>query len=271
MKFVQLPKIWHHLEPNEFKLFTVLYDEWSLMKNEDCWFFRSQKNLCEDCGLSRNTLKKSLSKLIEKGIIMTTTYNNGVDIAMYNKANEYKINMDRVIELSEKGSKIDTFNMESDVKGVKISPKKGSKIDTEGVKISPPSKEIIYNTKETNTKVNVTYESLQDETTEDKIKEKINKKESESSSDDTLDNNKINLEEDMISKIPDGQVNALHSYIDNHISSLSTSDVCAEVETNLNNYFKRLYDQYDNAVVAQLESDVKEHMKKNLKFNLSRA
>ena len=117
------------------------------------------------------------------------------------------------------------------------------------------------------------FQTVTFETNEEDFK-KISNEEIESSSDDTLnnDNNKINSEDDMnITTIPNGQIDALHSYVDNHISSSTTPEEYADVEANLNNYFNRLYNQYNDSVVAQLESDVKEHLKKNMEFNLNRA
>lgn len=104
--YVQLPKIYSYLTGNEFKVFTVIYDEWTMMKNEDGWFYRSQKLLSEDSGLPLRTLQRTLKKLIEKGVILTTFYNDGVKMATYNKANEYKINLEVVYKLCKKGVKM---------------------------------------------------------------------------------------------------------------------------------------------------------------------
>lgn len=106
--YVQLPKIYSYLTGNEFKVFTVIYDEWTMMKNEDGWFYRSQKLLSEDSGLPLRTLQRTLKKLIEKGVILTTFYNDGVKMATYNKANEYKINLEVVYKLCKKGVKMTT-------------------------------------------------------------------------------------------------------------------------------------------------------------------
>lgn len=100
--FVALPKIYRFLSGNELKVFVTIFDQWSQMKNEDGWYYRSQKQLCEDINLPLRTLQRTIKKLVEKGVIFTTTYNDGVKMATYNKANEYKINMEKVVEMSEK-------------------------------------------------------------------------------------------------------------------------------------------------------------------------
>ena len=105
---MQLPKIYTYLTGNEFKVFTVIYDEWTMMKNEDGWFYRSQKLLSKDSGLPLRTLQRTLKKLIEKGVILTTFYNDGVKMATYNKANEYKINLEVVYKLCKKDVKMTT-------------------------------------------------------------------------------------------------------------------------------------------------------------------
>ena len=99
--YVQLPKIYRHLSGNELKVFVTMFDQWSMMKNEDGWYYRSQKQLCEDTGLTDRTLRDIIKKFVEKGVIFTTTYNDGVKMATYNKANEYKINMKKVVEMSK--------------------------------------------------------------------------------------------------------------------------------------------------------------------------
>lgn len=106
--YVQLPKIYSYLTGNEFKVFTVIYDEWTMMKNENGWFYRSQKLLSEDSGLPLRTLQRTLKKLIEKGVILTTFYNDGVKMATYNKANEYKINLEVIYKLCKKDVKMTT-------------------------------------------------------------------------------------------------------------------------------------------------------------------
>lgn len=157
--YVQLPKIYSYLTGNEFKVFTVIYDEWTMMKNENGWFYRSQKLLSEDSGLPLRTLQRTLKKLIEKGVILTTFYNDGVKMATYNKANEYKINLEVIYKLC----------------------KKDVKMTTEGCQNGVPSKDIktneIRNNKNKNTCIHE-HEDLETKVTEDKkeniIKEKVN-------------------------------------------------------------------------------------------------
>lgn len=159
--YVQLPKIYSYLTGNEFKVFTVIYDEWTMMKNENGWFYRSQKLLSEDSGLPLRTLQRTLKKLIEKGVILTTFYNDGVKMATYNKANEYKINLEVIYKLC----------------------KKGVKMTTEGCQNGAPSKDI--KTKEIkykNNNNNITtgileHKDLEHIVTEENKKEKNNKKE----------------------------------------------------------------------------------------------
>jgi hypothetical protein len=99
--YVQLPKIYKHLSGNELKVFVTMFDQWSQMKNEDGWYYRSQKQLCQDTGLTDRTLRDIIKRFIEKEVIFTTIYNDGVKMAIYNKANEYKINMKKVVEMSK--------------------------------------------------------------------------------------------------------------------------------------------------------------------------
>lgn len=134
--FVALPKIYRFLSGSELKVFVTMFDEWSQMKNEDGWYYRSQKQLCEDTSMPLRTLQRTIKKLLEKGVILATYYNDGVKLATYNKANEYKINMDKVIELSKEGCQND---VEKGVKNVK-----------EGCQNGTPSKN-----KENNNKINI--------------------------------------------------------------------------------------------------------------------
>ena len=142
--YVQLPKIYRHLSGNELKVFVTMFDQWSMMKNEDGWYYRSQKQLCEDTGLTDRTLRDIIKKFVEKGVIFTTTYNDGVKMATYNKANEYKINMKKVVEMSK----------EKVVKKVK-----------EGGNFYHPSKNII--TKENNKIYNINIKTSEDITPDD--------------------------------------------------------------------------------------------------------
>ena len=160
--YVQLPKIYSYLTGNEFKVFTVIYDEWTMMKNENGWFYRSQKLLSEDSGLPLRTLQRTLKKLIEKGVILTTFYNDGVKMATYNKANEYKINLEVIYKLC----------------------KKGVKMTTEGCQNGVPSKDIKTNKikYKNNNNNNITtgileHKDLERIVTEENKKEKNNKKE----------------------------------------------------------------------------------------------
>lgn len=138
--FIALPKVHKILTGNELKLFITLFDQWNMMQNKNGWFFRSHKDLVEDSGLSLRTVQRTLASLIEKGVILATSYNDGAKLATYNKANEYKIVMDKVFELSKKG--------------VKLACKRVSNLRQEGCQIDVPTKNI--KTKEINNIYNTT-------------------------------------------------------------------------------------------------------------------
>lgn len=142
--YVQLPKIYRHLSGNELKVFVTMFDQWSMMKNEDGWYYRSQKQLCEDTGLTDRTLRDIIKKFVEKGVIFTTTYNDGGKMATYNKANEYKINMKKVVEMSKE---------------------KVVKISKEGGNFYHPSNNIII--KENNKIYNINIKTSEDITPDD--------------------------------------------------------------------------------------------------------
>lgn len=142
--YVQLPKIYKHLSGNELKVFVTMFDQWSMMKNEDGWYYRSQKQLCEDTGLTDRTLRDIIKKFVENGVIFTTTYNDGVKMATYNKANEYKINMKKVVEMSKE---------------------KVVKISKEGGNFYHPSNNIII--KENNKIYNINIKTSEDITPDD--------------------------------------------------------------------------------------------------------
>ena len=190
--YVQLPKIYTYLTGNEFKVFTVIYDEWTMMKNENGWFYRSQKLLSKDSGLPLRTLQRTLKKLIEKGVILTTFYNDGVKMATYNKANEYKINLEVVYKLC----------------------KKGVKMATEGCQNGAPSNNPISNNnniKKNNNNLSILeLKDLGPKVTEENKKEKNNKKEklSDQSSIDVKvsepDNKIFNKENEMSDKGTNG-------------------------------------------------------------------
>lgn len=86
-QFVSLPKIYNYLNGNEWKLFTVLFDEWQMMKNNDGWYFRSYKDLCNEAGISDKTLTKCLNSLRLKKFISIQTHAHSTQ-----QASEYKIN-----------------------------------------------------------------------------------------------------------------------------------------------------------------------------------
>lgn len=93
--YVQLPKIYSFLTGNELKVFTVIFDEWSMMKNEDGWYYRSWKDLCVDCNLASATLKKCIDSLMSKGLLQKMMYPKKEQ-----KSNDYKINIEGVYALA---------------------------------------------------------------------------------------------------------------------------------------------------------------------------
>ena len=99
-KFFQTPKILKKLDPYEWVLFTVLFDEWNMMKNEEGWFFRSEYDLSEDTGLSSATIYRKTKSLEEKGLILLKRHSDGKTKSERYKSNEYKINMEKVISLA---------------------------------------------------------------------------------------------------------------------------------------------------------------------------
>lgn len=99
-KFFQTPKILKKLDPYEWVLFTVLFDEWNMMKNEEEWFFRSEYDLSEDTGLSSATIYRKTKSLEKKGIILLKRHSDGKTKSERYKSNEYKINMEKVILLA---------------------------------------------------------------------------------------------------------------------------------------------------------------------------
>lgn len=95
--FVQLPKIYSFLTGNELKVFTVIFDEWSMMKNEDGWYYRSWKDLRADTGLSNDCLNKIINSLLSKKLLSKRKYPNKEQ-----KSNEYQINLETVCKLAPK-------------------------------------------------------------------------------------------------------------------------------------------------------------------------
>ena len=100
-KFFQTPKVLKKLDPYEWVLFTVLFDEWQMMKNEEGWFFRSEKELSEDTGLSPATIYRKTKSLEEKGFILVKRHSDGKTKSEKYKSNDYKINIETVISLAQ--------------------------------------------------------------------------------------------------------------------------------------------------------------------------
>lgn len=126
--YYQIPKIVKFLDPSEWVLFTVMFDGWKIMKNEEDWYFRSEKQLSEESGLSTRTIKRTIKKLEEKELILVKRHNDGYKKASYDKANDYKINMEKVVKLA-------SF--------------KGCQVVQEGCQIVPPYNKNINNNNST--------------------------------------------------------------------------------------------------------------------------
>lgn len=99
-KFFQTPKVLKKLDPYEWVLFTVLFDEWQMMKNEEGWFFRSEDDLSEDTGLSTATIYRKTKSLEEKGFILVKRHSDGKTKSERYKSNDYKINIETIISLA---------------------------------------------------------------------------------------------------------------------------------------------------------------------------
>lgn len=93
--YVQLPKIYSFLTGNELKVFTVIFDEWSQMKNEDGWYYRSWKDLRVDTGLSNDGLNNALNGLLSKNLLRKKEYPKKEQ-----RSNDYQINLEGVYALA---------------------------------------------------------------------------------------------------------------------------------------------------------------------------
>lgn len=82
------------LTASEFMLFTVMYNQWRLMKNENDYYFRSLEDLTNDCTLSCATIKRALKVLKDKGI-----FNSVSGSKKLGNANEYRFNIEVILSL----------------------------------------------------------------------------------------------------------------------------------------------------------------------------
>lgn len=82
------------LTASEFMLFTVMYNQWRLMKNENDYYFRSLEDLTNDCTLSCATIKRALKVLKDKGI-----FNSVSGSKKLGHANEYRFNLEVILSL----------------------------------------------------------------------------------------------------------------------------------------------------------------------------
>ncbi|MCI7198373.1 MAG: hypothetical protein MR490_04625, partial [Prevotella sp.] len=82
------------LTASEFMLFTVMYNQWRLMKNENDYYFRSIEDLTNDCTLSCATIKRALKVLKDKGI-----FNSVSGSKKLGHANEYRFNIEVILNL----------------------------------------------------------------------------------------------------------------------------------------------------------------------------
>ena len=154
-KFISLPKIYKYLNGNEWLLFTVLFDEWQLMKNEEGYFFRSWNSLKEDTGLSNNGLNSALKGLIKKKFISKKTYEKKTQ-----KSNDYRIEADYISSLTP------TLNREKATlkKGEGYSQKRStSKEERTKEKINNNRMEIVNNSARTHIRTREEEEISKDE------------------------------------------------------------------------------------------------------------
>lgn len=82
------------LTASEFMLFTVMYNQWRLMRNENDYYFRSLEDLTNDCTLSCATIKRALKVLKDKGIFHSVSGSKKLG-----HANEYRFNLEVILSL----------------------------------------------------------------------------------------------------------------------------------------------------------------------------
>lgn len=82
------------LTASEFMLFTVMYNQWRLMRNENDYYFRSLEDLTNDCTLSCATIKRALKVLKDKGI-----FNSVSGSKKLGHAYEYRFNIEVILSL----------------------------------------------------------------------------------------------------------------------------------------------------------------------------
>ena len=155
-KFFQTPKVLKKLDPSEWVLFTVLFDEWQMMKNEEGWFFRSEDVLSEDTGLSPATIYRKTKSLEEKGLILVKRHSDGKTKSKKYKSNDYKINIETVISLAP----IESHQNENE----------SHQIENESHQIDEPTNNIPTNniiTKENNKIKNINIKTSDDITPDD--------------------------------------------------------------------------------------------------------
>ena len=165
--YVQLPKIYSFLTGNELKVFTVIFDEWSMMKNEDGWYYRSWKDLRLDTGLSNNGLNNALNGLLSKNLLSKREYPKKEQ-----RSNDYKINLEGVYALA---------NIPTPKKRVTYSQKESTSKN-----IITKEKNKIYNiNNKTSEDINPDVEMLQDKKVNNDLKLNDMKKENEMSDNGT--------------------------------------------------------------------------------------
>lgn len=82
------------LTASEFMLFTVMYNQWRLMKNENDYYFRSLEDLTNDCTLSLRSIKTIVKVFKNKGILESVAGSK-----KKGHANEYRFNLDAIFAL----------------------------------------------------------------------------------------------------------------------------------------------------------------------------
>ena len=162
------------LTASDFILFYTMYNQWRLMKNKDSgYYFRSLKDLSNDCMLKCTTIKKSLKSLKDKGILECIAGSK-----KKGHANEYRFDIkvifsfinSNLVNTNKKPNSVlieDSGDCGDDLKSQKMSNKKPNsvhhkeltkrdnilyKIDDHMDLSSIPENKLFLNTLENNTK-----------------------------------------------------------------------------------------------------------------------
>lgn len=125
--FLPIPRrAYEVMSPKEYTLFSVFVDLSYRFGDEDGYFFVSQTNLGVLSDLGRTAIRHARKGLEDKGFIEVIRYHDGLINEAYAQANDYKVNMEKVLEaidnLCPLKEKIRVTKL-----GSQTSPSKGSK------------------------------------------------------------------------------------------------------------------------------------------------